>query len=130
MYLPRSNALRVSHRTWTGPRTRRVCWGRSRRHGRAVSEAAVPGTRAWTAVGHREVPQKVPVGPALHVPGARKVTTSDARICPMNVSHTSEGLSHNAHVRSEDERREERRQTQDSGTFQSGTPIRTANRKG
>ena len=50
MYLPRSNALRVSHRTWTGPRTRRVCWGRSRRHGRAVSEAAVAGTRACTAI--------------------------------------------------------------------------------
>ena len=63
-YLPRSNALRVSHRTWTGPRTRRVCEGPSGRHGRAVSEAAVAGTRAWTAVGHREVPKKVPTGPA------------------------------------------------------------------
>ena len=28
-------------------------------HGRAVSEAAVEGTRAWTAVGHREVQKEV-----------------------------------------------------------------------
>ena len=54
MYLPRSNALRVSHRTWTGPRTRRVCWGPSRRHGRAVSEAAVAGTAAKRAPRHLE----------------------------------------------------------------------------
>jgi len=32
-YLPRSNASRVSHRTWTGPRTRRVCEDPSGRHG-------------------------------------------------------------------------------------------------
>ena len=51
-YPPRSNALRVSHRTWTGTRTRRVCQFPSGRHGRAVSEAAVAGT--WTALGHRE----------------------------------------------------------------------------
>ena len=55
MYLPRSNALRVLHRVWMGARTRRVCEHPSSRHGRAVSEAAVEGTRAWTALGHRYI---------------------------------------------------------------------------
>ena len=66
-FLPRSTvtllALRVSHRTWTGTRRRRTTVSPSSRHGRAVSQAAVAGTRAWTAVGHREVPKKVPTGP-------------------------------------------------------------------
>ena len=60
MYRLCSNASRVSHRTWMGARTRRVCEHPSSRHGGAVSEAAVEGTRAWTALGHREVPKKVP----------------------------------------------------------------------
>ena len=37
------------------PTRGRVCEVPSGRHGRAVSEAAVAGTHAWTAVGHREV---------------------------------------------------------------------------
>ena len=63
MYRLCSNASRVSHRTWMGARTRRVCEHPSSRHGGAVSEAAVEGTRAWTALGHREVPKKVPTAP-------------------------------------------------------------------
>ena len=63
MYRLCSNASRVSHRTWMGARTRRVCEHMSSRHGGAVSEAAVEGTRAWTALGHREVPKKVPTAP-------------------------------------------------------------------
>ena len=63
MYRLCSNASRVLHRIWMGARTRRVCEHPSSRHGRAVSEAAVEGTRAWTALGHREVPKGVPTGP-------------------------------------------------------------------
>ena len=53
--LPRSNALRVSHRTWTGTRTRRVCELPSGRHGRAVSEAAGSSPR-WLCLGISTVP--------------------------------------------------------------------------
>ena len=63
MYLPRSNALRISHRTKTGSWRRPVCRTPSDRHGRAVSEAAVDGTRAQSrrdASGER---RKVSVGP-------------------------------------------------------------------
>ena len=56
MYRFCSNASRVSHRIFTHTRTRRVCEYGSNRHGRAVAEAAVEGTRAWTALGRREVP--------------------------------------------------------------------------
>ena len=51
-----------------GARTRRVCEHPSSRHGGAVSEAAVEGTRAWTALGHREVPKKVPTAPLTDTP--------------------------------------------------------------
>ena len=57
MYLPRSNASRVSNRVWMGPWRRRVRRVPSSQHGCAVPEAAVGGTRAWTALGHREVPK-------------------------------------------------------------------------
>ena len=57
MYLLSSNASRVSHRVLTGSRRRCVCVTPSSRHGRGVPEAAVEGTRAWTALGHREVPK-------------------------------------------------------------------------
>ena len=46
MYLLCSNALRDSHRVLTGTWRRRVTMCPSSRHGRAVSEAAVEGTRA------------------------------------------------------------------------------------
>ena len=39
--------------------------GRASRHGRAVPAAAVEGTRAWTALGHREVPKKFLLHPLL-----------------------------------------------------------------
>jgi hypothetical protein len=74
MYRLCSNASRVSHRTWMGARTRRVCEHPSSRHGGAVSEAAVEGTRAWTALGHREVPKKVPTAPLSVLP--RYILTS------------------------------------------------------
>ena len=60
MYLLCYNALRVLHRTWTGTCRRRATMCPSSRHDRAVLEAAVEGTRAWTALGHREMPKKVP----------------------------------------------------------------------
>ena len=63
MYLPRSNAQRDSNRTKTGTWSRCASMSPSGRHGRAVSEAAVGGTRAWTALGHREVRISVPTGP-------------------------------------------------------------------
>ena len=62
-YLPRSNALRVSHRVLMGPWRRRATRVPSRRHGRAVLEVAVEGTRAQAVSGHREVPKKVPTRP-------------------------------------------------------------------
>ena len=50
MYLLCWNASRVLHRTWSwmamGTSRRRVCWFPSSRHGCAVTEAAVEGTRA------------------------------------------------------------------------------------
>ena len=55
MYLLCSNASRISHRVLTGSRRQRVCVTPSSRHGCAVPEAAAKGTRAWTALGHREV---------------------------------------------------------------------------
>ena len=59
MYRLCSNASHVSHRTWTGPRRRCVTKDPSGRHRCAVPEAAVEGytRRAWTALGHREVPK-------------------------------------------------------------------------
>ena len=57
MYLPSSGASSDSIRVWMGPWRRRVRRDPSIRHGRTVSEAAVGGTRAWTALGHREVPK-------------------------------------------------------------------------
>ena len=55
MYLPRSDASRDSIRVWMGARTRCVCEHPSSRHGHTVTEAAVAGTHAWTALRHREV---------------------------------------------------------------------------
>ena len=55
-YLPRSNALRVSHRTWMGACRRCVCMRPSGRHGRALAEAAVTGTRVQSAPRRREAP--------------------------------------------------------------------------
>ena len=55
MYLPRSNASRDSIRVWMGTWPRCATMSPSSRHGRTVTEAAVGGTRAWTALGHREV---------------------------------------------------------------------------
>ena len=51
MYLLSENVLRVSHRTKMGARRRCWCVRPSGRLDRAVSEAAVGGTRAWTALG-------------------------------------------------------------------------------
>jgi hypothetical protein len=65
MYLLSSNASRASHRTWTGTRRRCATVSPSGRHRSAVPEAAVEGTRAWTALGHREVPKKVPTAPLI-----------------------------------------------------------------
>ena len=76
MYRLCSNASRVSHRTWMGARTRRVCEHPSSRHGGAVSEAAVEGTRAWTALGHREVPKKVPTAPLSLVHQRERLQTA------------------------------------------------------
>ena len=56
MYLLTSNASRVSNRVWMGTRRRRVSVCPSGWHGRAVAEAAMKGTRAWTALDHRERP--------------------------------------------------------------------------
>ena len=58
MYRLCSNASRVSHRTWMGARTRRVCEHPSGRHRCAVPEAAVEGTRAQDVSGHRECRNK------------------------------------------------------------------------
>ena len=63
MYLPRFNASRVSHQTWTGRCAHCVRTYPSSRHGRAVSEAAMEGTRAWTALGHREVSKIASISP-------------------------------------------------------------------
>ena len=68
MYLPRSNALRASHRTWTGPRTQRVCEVYARSH---LVGTVVPCRRQpWrvhahgrlSAIARTEVPKKVPTG--------------------------------------------------------------------
>ena len=63
MYLLSENALRVLHRVLTGPWRRRVRRDPSSQHGRAVTESTVEGTRAWTALGHREVQKEVSVTP-------------------------------------------------------------------
>ena len=57
MYRLCSNASRASHQTWTGTRRRWSTVCPSGRHRCAVPEAAVEGTRAWTALGHRELPK-------------------------------------------------------------------------
>ena len=60
MYLLCCNASCVSHRTWTATWRRRATMSPSGRHGHALAEAAVAGTRAWTALGHREAPSLKP----------------------------------------------------------------------
>ena len=57
------NALRVLHWVLMGALRRRVRRRPSNRHGHAVSEAAVAGTRAQTSRSRHERPRKVPVGP-------------------------------------------------------------------
>ena len=56
MYLLCFNALCVLHRTLSGRFSTLYRIYPCDRHGRAVTEAAVGGTRAWTALGHREGP--------------------------------------------------------------------------
>lgn len=56
MYLLCFNALRDSIRVWMGRCAHCVRTYPSSRHGHALPEAAVEGTRAWTALGHRETP--------------------------------------------------------------------------
>ena len=55
MYLLCLNALRVLPRTLTGPLRRRVAKDPSSRHGCAVPEAAVEGTRGLDGRGHLAV---------------------------------------------------------------------------
>ena len=57
MYPLSSNASRDSIRVLTGIEPRSVAQYPSGRHGCALAEAAVGGTRAWTALGHGEVPK-------------------------------------------------------------------------
>ena len=102
MYRLCSNASRVSHRTWMGARTRRVCEHPSSRHGGAVSEAAVEGTRAWTALGHREVPKKVPTAPLNTIHTSRPVRPTGratSRVCSAVRSTNSDARSLNLAVR-------------------------------
>jgi len=58
-----SNASRDSIRVFAGRCVQCVRTYPSSRLGRALTEAAMEGTRAWTALGHREVPRKVPTAP-------------------------------------------------------------------
>ena len=53
MYRLCSNASHVLHRVFVGAEPQRVGRRPRSRHGRAMAEAAVEGTRAWTALGHR-----------------------------------------------------------------------------
>ena len=57
MYRLCSNASRVLHRVFVGRFCTRYRIYPSDRHGCAVSEAAVDGTRGWTAFGHLERPK-------------------------------------------------------------------------
>ena len=63
MYLLCLNALRVLPRTLTGPLRRRVTKDPSSRHGCAVPEAAVEGTRGLDGRGHLAVPKCVSTAP-------------------------------------------------------------------
>ena len=63
MYLLCLNALRVLPRTLTGPLRRRVAKDPSSRHGCAVPEAAVEGTRGLDGRGHLAVPKCVSTAP-------------------------------------------------------------------
>ena len=63
MYLFCSSASRVRRRVFWGRFCTRHRIYRSDLRGHAVAEAAVAVPRAWTALGHREVRKKVPVGP-------------------------------------------------------------------
>ena len=58
MYLLCQNASRDSHRVLTGPWRRRVRRDPSSRHGRALAEAAMDGTRVQSAPRHRKGPEK------------------------------------------------------------------------
>ena len=66
-YLFCSSASRVRRRVFWGRFCTRHRIYRSDLRGHAVAEAAVAVPRAWTALGHREVRKKVPVGPLIHV---------------------------------------------------------------
>ena len=65
MYLLWFNALRVLHRTWTGPWRRRVGRDPSSRHGRAVPQAASSGTGVQSVARHLEVRKMGSVGPLI-----------------------------------------------------------------
>ena len=63
MYRLCFNASRILHRVLMGSRRRRVSVTPSSRHGHAVAEAAVAGTRAQTSGSRHERARKVPTGP-------------------------------------------------------------------
>ena len=60
MYLLSENASRDSIRVLTATRRRCATVSPSGRHGCALAEAAVAGTRVQSAPRHREGPRKVP----------------------------------------------------------------------
>ena len=68
MYRLCSNASRVLHRVFVGRFCTRYRIYPSDRHGCAVSEAAVDGTRGWTAFGHLERPKVRLISPLIRVP--------------------------------------------------------------
>jgi hypothetical protein len=63
MSLPISNALRDSDRTLPTTRRRRATVSPSSRHGRAVPQPGMAGTRAWTVVGHLRCSVHAPTAP-------------------------------------------------------------------
>ena len=77
-YHSRSHALRDSNRVWMGPLRRRVRRDPCNRHGCAVPPPAVEGTRAWTALGHREVTKKVPTVPSMTAVSSEREARAEA----------------------------------------------------
>ena len=72
MYRLCSNASRDLHRVFAGPQPRRVGQDPRSGHGRAMAEAAVEGTRAWTALGHRERRKCTTYSTPYHFPAGEK----------------------------------------------------------